>query len=308
MKDFIYSDKFDNYLKGKLSKNEKIAIEDDIHQDPLLRSEVKLQQDIYKSLGEARRSYLKSRLDQVTLHTNVWYEFTGIQFAAVLTSLIFLTGGGYYLYQYSKEVEPEISLVEIEVPKQNSLIPSGNISPDLPIVDFRDEEPDEHTLSASSENDFIQPEVEDLNESNEKSEIALTEDKADVELPNLVRPEVLNSFNDESQNIDYEDFEAPDKTLLQATEYSNADVEIETLLDSKYNFHYQLYNNKLYLHGNFEGVPYRVIALNQEEKKKKLFLNYNGAFYKLKLDQKEVALLEAIQDSTVIKALTKISK
>lgn len=307
MKDFIYSEKFDNYLKGKLSKNEKHALEDDFQQDPLLHSEVKLQQEIYHSLSDARRSYLKSRLDQIPVNTNVWYELTGIQLAAIVSSFVFLAGGIYFYSTYDYEIEPVISVADIEISEQNSVIPLENLQPKLPVAEFKDEQPSEETMTASVDNASInlQSNVAERSEKELRSEPTPVSDKD--EIPNFVRPDVLSHFKEDSQQIDYDDFEVPDKTLLQASEASNAEVEIETLLDSKYTFHYQLFNNKLYLHGDFQGIPYKVIALNQDENKR-LFLEYDGAFYKLKLEQKEVSPLEAIQDSVMINALNKISK
>ncbi|MEK6480214.1 hypothetical protein WJR50_21915 [Catalinimonas sp. 4WD22] len=307
MEDFIYSDKFDDYLKGRLSKNEKISLEDEFRQDPLLRSEVKLQQDIYFSLGEARRSYLKGRLNQVPVNTSLWYEFTGIQLAAIVSSFIFLAGGIYFYTNYDNDIEPVIYSDDIEISEKNSIIPLENLQPKLPIAEFKDEQPGEEAMTASTDNNVnrLQSNEAERNEMELKSAPTPVSDKN--EIPNFVRPDVLSHFKEDSQQIDYDDFEVPDKTLLQASEASNAEVEIETLLDSKYTFHYQLFNNKLYLHGDFQGIPYKVIALNQEDNRR-LFLEYNGSYYKLKLEQNEVSPLEAIQDSSIINILSKISE
>lgn len=307
MKDFIYSEEFDDYLKGKLSKNEKHALEDDFRQDPLLHSEVKLQQEIYHSLGDARRSYLKSRLEQIPVNTSVWYELTGIQLAAIVSSIVFIAGGIYFYSTYDNEIEPVISTVDIEISDKNSTIPLEDLQPKLPVAKFKDEQPSEEAMTASIDNSVnsLQSNVTERSEKELRSVPTPASDKD--EIPSFVRPDVLSHFKEDSQQIDYDDFEVPDKTLLQASEASNAEVEIETLLDSKYTFHYQLFNNKLYLHGDFQGIPYKVIALNQDENKR-LFLEYDGSFYKLKLEQKEVSPLEAIQDSVMINALNKISK
>lgn len=307
MKDFIYSEKFDNYLKGKLQKDEKISFEEKLHQDPLLRNEVKWQQEIYHSLGDARRVYLKNRLDQIPVNSAAWYNFTGIQWAAMISSLIIFAGGSYYYFTHSeKNIDSSSSTisVDITVPEKNQKIRAEVPQPVFPLPDFDESAPEDESLTASSE---ISQASELSNAKNvEKRSIQEQQDQEEV-LHKIVRPDVSSSFSEESVGIDYSDFEAPDKTLLEKSESSVEDVEIETVLNSKFNFHYQLFNHKLYLHGDFQGIPYKVIALNKDEAKK-LFLEFNGNFYKLKQEQEEITPLEVIKDSTVINALMKLSR
>lgn len=304
MKDFIYSEKFDNYLKGNLPKDEKNSFEEELRQDPLLRNEVKWQQEIYHSLGDARRTYLKNRLNQIPVNTGAWYNFTTVQWAAVVSSFFILTGGSYYyLTQFdgNHEVAQQRVNVEITVPEKNTAIPLEGV--ELSLLDKETHEYESLTSLSEVVNDNAEPSIAVHSERN-AAQKQISEEKL---IPEIVRPDVLSSFKEEATGIDYSDFEAPDKTLLQKPESSGADVEIETLLDNKYTFHYQLYNHKLYLYGDFQGVPYKIIALNQDETKR-LFLEFNGDFYKLKQEQEEVVPLEIIKDSTMIKALIKVSR
>ena len=303
MKDFIYSEKFDHYLKGKLTKDEKLSFEEELRQDPLLRNEVRWQQEIYHSLTDARRLYLKNRLDQIPVNSGAWYNFTGLQWAAVISSLFILAGGSYYYFSPSdhpNKTEQSIGSVDITAPEKNRQIPFEQIQPVLP--SYTENAPEDEYLSASSE---VKSNIEVSGSTAEANASQRQETEEEV-LPRIVRPDVLSSFNEESLGIDYSDFEAPDKTLLQKPESSVAEVEIETVLDSKYTFHYQLFNHKLYLHGDFQGIPYKIIALNKEDTKK-LFLEFNGHFYTLRQEQEEITPLEIIKDSTMINALIKLS-
>lgn len=305
MKDFIYSEKFDNYLKGKLKKDEKISFEEELHQDPLLRNEVKWQQEIYYSLGDARRVYLKNRLNQVPVNSGAWYNFSGIQWAAVVSSLFIFAGGSYFYFVQSESIpkDQQIISVDITVPERNQQIPSEELKPVLPVPNFDESIPEGESLTASSELSNHSA-ISSIPNNRETSSSQKLENEV---FPKIVRPDVLSSFSEESLRIDYSDFEAPDKALLEKSESSVAEVEIETVLDSKYNFHYQLFNHKLYLHGDFQGIPYKIIALNKDEAKK-LFLEFNGDFYKLRLEQAEITPLEVIKDSTMINALMKLSR
>jgi hypothetical protein len=305
MKDFIYSEKFDNYLKGKLRKDEKLSFEEELRQDPLLRNEVKWQQEIYRSLTDARRTYLKNRLDQIPVNSGAWYNFTGMQWAAVISSFFILAGGSYYYFspsESSSETEQSIVSVDITVPEKNQQIPFEEIQPVLP--SYTENALEDESLTALSE---MRNNIEVSGNINKTEANASQKQETEEEiLPSIVRPDVFSPFNEESLGIDYSDFEAPDKTLLQKPESSVAEVEIETVLDSEYTFHYQLFNHKLYLYGDFQGIPYKIIALNKDDTKK-LFLEFNGHFYTLRQEQEEITPLEIIKDSTMINALIKLS-
>ncbi len=309
MKDFIYSEKFDDYLKGKLQKNEKLSFEEELRQDPLLRNEVKWQEEIHYALSDARRTYLKNRLDQVPVNSGGWYNFTGMQWAAVVSSFLILAGGTYYYYSQSNGnsvVETQVVSIDSPLPEKNPQVQVEKVQPS-PLPQFNEEEyiADDEILTASSEVSVNNSE-ENISEVN-KEVIPHNNKSLEKNLPEIVRPDVLSSFQEESQTINYSDFESPDKHQLQGTASSTSEVEIETVANSKYSFHYQLFNGKLYLHGDFQGIPYKIIALNQDEKKK-LFLEFNGNFYKLRELQETITPLELINDSTMINALIKLSR
>jgi hypothetical protein len=301
MKDFIYSEKFDSYLKGKLDPHEQHAMEDEIRQDPLLSSEVKLQKEIHHALAESRRTYLKNRLDQVPVNTATWLNLSGFQWAAILSSLFVLSSASYYfLSTTSQEEESDWTyVVERDALRQ---IPFSQL-PDLTSPDSKSDEAapediiNQSTNADQSDDDTVpnSPVAIDASPKSQGTEL----------LPEIVRPDIQSDFADSDQEIDYSDFEAPDKSLLQKSEASTNEVEVETIVDSNYSFHYQLYDHKLYLHGDFQGIPYKIIALNQENRKK-LFLQFNDDYYTLKQEQKEVAPLEKIVDSTIIGALNRL--
>ena len=302
MKDFIYSEKFDSYLKGKLDPHENHAMEDEIRQDPLLSSEVKLQKEIHQALAESRRTYLKNRLDQVPVNTTTWLNLSGFHWAAILSSLFVLSSASYYfLSTNSQEEESDWTyVVERDALLQ---IPLSQL-PDLTAPDGKSDEAVTEEIIGQSTNI-------DRSDDQAVSGAPVTpntspKSKEPERLPEIVRPDIQSDFADSDREIDYSDFEAPDKSLLQKSETSTNEVEIETIVNSNYSFHYQLYDHKLYLHGDFQGIPYKIIALNQENRKK-LFLQFNEDYYTLKQEQKEVVPLEKIVDTTIIGALNRLS-
>lgn len=289
---FTHTDLMDRYLKGKLSASEQQAFEDKMQQDPLLASEMSLQQEIYNALSETRKSALKHRLNQVPVHQSPWAPWTGLKTAAVVGTL-FLVGATYYYMDSSTTL-----------PKGTVELPNRQVS-----------YPKAYVLDRAIESTKTEENLPALPPSPAPEEVAVEEEvptslpsprKRSSATPTIVRPEVVSEFDEEVLSVDYDDFNVPEKQTLQGTSYQEEEVAIETLPDSDYDFHYQFYDNKLYLHGNFRGVPYKIIALNTEADKK-LFLEFEGAYYRIG-EQREAIPLVAIEDSVLVENLRSLSQ
>lgn len=304
MKDFIYTEKFDNYLKGKLNENEKLSLDENIKQDPLLDNEVNLQRDIFKALHEERKMLLKQRLDNVPVNTATWVNLTGLQWAAILGSVLLLSTGIYYSYfdEIATQVEPDVDLVKNSL--QQQILIEENIS--------EVSRPESKVESLPVEDEFNQPtqNIENslvLNIPDQQADSNTENSEADFNIPNIRRPQIVSNFTDENEDINYSDFEAPDKNLLEKDDFSNSEITIETVSDSKYPFHYQMMDQKLYLHGDFKGIPYKIIALNQG-RRRQLFLQYENSYYMLNQRQINIVPLERISDSAIINALNRVNQ
>ncbi len=300
MKDFIYSEKFDKYLQGKLNTSEKTALDEEIRQDPLLNHEVNLQKDIYRALGNERRLLLKNRLDSVQLSTDVWLNLTGLQWAAIISAAVLISAGSYYYFERLTD-DMTISAIDVSSVENNQSVKKVEAVPEVPIPSYRDEAATDSELSASVD---VVPSPEVI--SSNTAEYPAAPVKETLIIPEIVRPHILSDFIEEDQQIVYSDFEAPDKTIFEKTEPSLAHIAVETVNNSGYDFHYKLVNQKLFLYGDFQGIPYKIIALNREDRKS-LFLEYMGNYYSLKEIQSQIAPLTEINDSTVVKALRRLS-
>ncbi len=304
MKDFIYTEKFDNYLKGKLDRSEKLTLDENIQQDPLLKNEVNLQLDIFEALHEERKMLLKQRLDNVPVNTVTWANITGLQWVAILGSVLLLSTAIYYSYfdEVSSKNETKVDLVNNNLQQQIS--PYHDI-PEVPTSNIEIEKiPIDNQLSQASQNNestmtLQSPDFEVV------SNVENTEPEPSI--PNITRPQIVSNFTDENEDIDYRDFEVPDKNLFEKDDARVSEVTIETVADSKYPFHYQMMDQKLYLHGDFKGIPYKIIALNQG-RRRQLFLQYESSYYLLNQRQVEIVPLERITDSTIVKALNRLNQ
>ena len=303
---FIYTDLVDQYLKGKLSKDERLAFEEKIQQDPLLANEVSLQQDIYEALGEARKAALKNRLNQVPIHQSPRAPWQGFKTAAVIGTLL-LAGASsyYYVNSLTQSTEATISSTtattkQVKYPKAYTLSHRSVVS--------EVEKPSAAPRPAEAETPFPSA----ASEATTPANVATRTNKptvANQNIPNptVVRPEVVSQFAEEDDvSINYDDFNVPAKQALQGNNYQKEDVAIETLSDSDYHFHYQFYDNKLYLYGEFYGLPYKIIALNTEADKK-LFLEFKDDYYHIG-EHRDIVPLEKIDDDALVKSLNKLSQ
>jgi hypothetical protein len=302
MKDFIYSEKFDKFLKGKLGDGEKLRLEEAMKQDPLLRNEINLQQEIFKALRDERKMLLKSRLDEVPVNTATWLNLTGIQWAAILGSMLLISAGVYYsnFYTSLNSNAPQVNLVD-----STPLIFDDSAVPVVPSP-----EQNEGIYSLPDEADKVNDFSADISTQEKADRPVFKSDENEETQPslpdNIKRPEVLSDFSDENQDINYNDFEAPDKALLEKSDKSVSEITIETMTDTDYPFHYQMMDQKLYLYGDFNGIPYKIIALNHDQHRQ-LFLKYEDDFYMLNQLQRKIIPLEKINDSTIIRALKKLN-
>jgi hypothetical protein len=117
-----------------------------------------------------------------------------------------------------------------------------------------------------------------------------------------VLPDVVESFDDEY-------FETKDinngnqiNNLEKIKENIESTVEVATVKDKRNKFHYKFFENKLYLLGNFNDMPYEIIELNLS-KGKSYFLYYNDSFYKLNSEQVKPAPLQKIENDSLVNEL-----
>ncbi|EAY30725.1 hypothetical protein [Microscilla marina] len=92
MNKYFYSDKIENYILGNLSESEKIAFEELIEQDPVLKNELDLQQETIQSMQDQRKAQLKHRLNNIQVEP-VSYSLSRINLleSVLLVSIVATT-------------------------------------------------------------------------------------------------------------------------------------------------------------------------------------------------------------------------
>jgi hypothetical protein len=258
------------YLDGELSDIEKLEFENELVRNQDLREEYSFQKELINGIKEARRLELKNRLANVTINTPFFQTVAGKTVALVsITAAIGL--GSYFLLQE----RDELGLSRIDVQVQNEMPADAELTiPAKPVV------PDVDNNEVLEEREAQKEEVKSTIAATQKEEPKVAKKEPEVVRPEVVRPNVLSEIDEEeaiAANVPKEDKFNAVEDIKKSVE---SKVAIETIRDKKNSFHYRFHDNKLYLIGNFNDEPYKILELNSSAGKK-YFLSYEGEYYQL---------------------------
>lgn len=283
----------DDYLRNKLSAQEKSAFEDVLKNDAGLQKELRVQQRMIDGLRQARVAELKQMLNNVPVSTapshGVGSSMLGKAAAWIVVAA--LVGGGLYIY-FNSESEPaamvsadSTALVPVTVPSDRSAtLPAEKIEP--PVAE-RD--------------------VTDATVSSQPSSTPTTEvDKsAGIRKPDSVAPAARNVFEPSEEGKNADSNTVVDAGKGTAGVITTPSIAIEAGVNGnngKYNFHYQFKDNKLLLYGVFEKNLYELMEFFSNNKRT-LFLYYKDNYYLLNDEDSKVKRLAPISDQALLKKL-----
>ena len=280
-----YSELIDTYLAGGMSESARIAFKEALQKDPLLQSEFQLQQSIVDGIKDFRKAELKAMLNNV----EVGGAFSTFKIAAGIGAL--LIGGLSFYYFNADKTE---SIAELPIPTKI----------------------EEATPTASDENltvttEEIEPIVVVNSEINE-DEVVVAVKKSKIikskakEVSAVQLPTVIEDFNDDENPQLSEQLTLPNDNLNKNSETTLAKTEVKQIMDSKYSFHYQFVNNKLFLYGNFDK-KYEILELNSPNGIS-IYMFYDGYFYGIAQQKKKITPLTKIEDPNLIDDLMTIKK
>ncbi|MEJ1241597.1 hypothetical protein WBG78_25845 [Chryseolinea sp. T2] len=283
----------DDYLRNKLSAQDKSAFEELLKNEPGLQKELRVQQQVVNSLRNARAAELKRMLNNVPI-TAAPAETTGSSMIAKVAAWMVvagLVGGGLYVYFQSEDE------------------PAQNISADSPALSPAAVPSDK---PGTSEDNKIQPPVSQSDVTNESEETAKLEAEKgangqSAKATDSVAPAARNVFEptEESRPNASESSAASDSNKGVAGVVSTPSIAIEAGINGnngKYNFHYQFKDNKLYLYGVFEKNLYELMEFFSNNKRT-LFLYYKDKYYLLDEDDSKIKRLSPISDPALVKKL-----
>ena len=294
-----YEELVSRFLDGEMSKSEISDFENQLSNNPEMQEEMQLQKDVIQGIEDVRRLELKARLDGLQVPASNAIQYVGLKVAALVSITIMLGFGAYYYFDdpVEESVDP-MEIAEIKKPVEEPVIisekPVESVEKEEPVVEEevktkKEKKKNKRKESSKKENEVVE-------------EKTLAKEANTIPNPEIVKPDIALEF-DNSESIDGESdgFEI-DNTMDAINKAESGKVEVEMVSDKKKNFHYQFYNKKLYLHGDFSDMPYEIIEFNAE-KDKFYYLYYKDQYYGLKTNQSKVTPLNAISDSELIREL-----
>ena len=290
------SQKIDAYFNDELSGSEKEQFLADLESNPELQKEFSLQSDIVEGIKEYRKAQLISRLNDIKIVSSSQYMAIKVLSSAAVVALVGL--GAYFIY-FTNSSETELlndnkttELVTEDPNQQMNQEPQQTNT-----VDIEKSQPEKSTSTESG--DQATASMADV--SNEPDEVTNEE----ISDPEVTMPEVLDEFESEMTiSGTEEDISAPPSTIKSNLNLRTK-LEVDVKMKRKYNFHYQVIDEKLTLFGEFEDGPFEILEINTNEVVN-LYLYYLDNFYAIDQSSEDIKPLKEITDEGLIDRLQKL--
>ena len=296
-KTYNHSNLVQAYFDNEMSAEERVDFEQLIDRDPNLQEEFNLQKDIIEGIRHYRKAELKAHLSTIPTGGIVWT--TPLRWAVFGGSAVGLSTLAYFLlFPPLPSSYSEVNLgdgVVLDL-TDNSAVPARPMVPHTP-----------EEIAYAPEVEATQPEPKPVQQS---TVIAITETRtanndAVAETPKLEAPtRTIPEYPSQPEFVS----EGPEENLPGSIFFEQNreeyNVEVEYMHTRKYDFHYQFYNNKLYLYGDFEGQLYEIIEYNNQDGRE-FYLFFNQTYHKIDQGQREITELTAIENDALIQQLNR---
>lgn len=293
-----YNNLIDKYLTDRMDDAERSAFESRLGSNPELKQEFNFHKDIVNSIREERKSQLKAMMDTVPVGSSSSGNTLGNSLKAVgtiagLTAIITAA----YFFTTNEEPAP-VSTAETE----------EQISAP---INTSEAEPTERSAESTEavqdqELDVSQPieeaPIEASDENSDESTTPQESKPAEIQAPNLVE-----DFENENAS---EEVNEPD-AFTETEDFNTEELfksNIEVIIDDskkKFNFHYQLKNDKLFLFGTFDKGLYEILEFNNDQGQT-IILYYKDNYYFINSSSQEIIPLKPIKDNALTEKLDKL--
>lgn len=301
----------DAYLTGKLSPEDSDRFLQSLDQDPTLKEEFLLQKDMVHSLQSFRKQQLKARLNNIEVGSG--YSFTsasGFKFMVGTALLALLGTGAYFVYNQLNVPANERDMQPIELAQGSNVVLEDLSLPQKPSAILAPKEetfaPAEHSGQpepAEKATETTQPAPKNTVSTAEATQSEHTsKEQARAGNPEIVKPEVITSFDEQDALRNTPKVEAPADNLAHIRSFDTKNIEVSTKEDKRYPFHYSFYENQLRIYGDFSQVPYEVLEVNSGISTN-YYLYHDGKYYELNPKQKDISRLKELKNQKIIDEL-----
>lgn len=283
-----YEQLVDRYLDNEMSQIERLEFENQLIQNPELQEEFSFQKELIEGIKESRRLELKARLDGIPINTPFYQSLLFKSIAAATIT----AGIGIGLYFIANQSD-DISITKVDITQNEVTLNDVVEVPEMPEAIIPMTKP-ETEIEAST--------FKDSKSAKQSVDEKLTSEEPKTIEPDVIEPDVVEIFDEKDFESEEINVENQISRLEKVKEDVESAVEVTTIKDKKNKFHYKFFENKLYLLGSFNEMPYEILELNTKSGKS-YFLYYNNSYYKLLTDQLKPAPLVKIENDSLVNEL-----
>lgn len=305
-------DQIEAMLRGELSSKEQAQLLDLAEKDPLVKQEIAYQKALQNGFAESKKAQLKTMLQNTPLPPVTGGSglggFTSAQWIGASVATVVAGVGLVYLLNSKPETPSNATsptkTEQVLSPKVDEPI-SGNGSlsesegVEVPTVteptEVENEVPTQVDPKNSAQPATVAKVVKPSNSVAVRSQPTETASAPTVtEAPD---------FSDGSK-----DFKVEDKPSIELPKANSGDlaptkiVPFEVKKDANNKFHYQYFDGRVYLLGDFDKNIIELVELNTKQGKQ-MFLQYNKQYFALQMGTYKPTALSAIEDKAVIETL-----
>lgn len=263
----------DDYLTNRLNETQKETFEQQVANDPALKTDVEFQRQVIESVKNARAAELKSMLNKVPISAT--REFTTLKVAAGIVGGALLIGS-IYMFNDTEPSQPIIT-----EPKDSiAIVTESELNPI-----------DDNTNNEVTNTDPAQE------ESNTKANAVVPSVKKDVVKPAI---EVIDPSAELVESTSSPVNHGATVPTAPPVEVKALEVAVDSA-NKKYKFHYQFASGKVVLYGSFDNSLYEIIELNGGNRA--VYLYYQNKYYALNERSTEITPLQALTDKSAIAKL-----
>lgn len=285
-----YREQIESYFSGEMQGADRLVFEGRVASNPELKEEFDIQNQIVESLKTQRKAELKTRLNSISVEPT----FLGVLLqSSLIKPLVYavtglaITSGSYIYYNSQEQGQHVLQIIKGK---------SDYITHEVIDVTGYTELTYRYKPKALS-----LPEIETVALAEPELKKEINKKEIRFEVPNVGDQSLKDDFLVNSMSI----FEGA-KSIDQVPSVSSIDkINIQAIYSRRYDFHYRMEGNRLYLYGKFDESPYEIIEINSPGNKE-LFFYYDESFYGLSKNASSVTPLSKIQNDKMIEELSTI--
>ncbi len=287
----------DDYLSNRMGGADRSEFEQKLQADPDLRNEYALQSNLLQGIRDARVAELKSMLNKVPVPSGG--HGSAFTSKAILGTVTIIVAAAAYWFLtrdnggISTAKVPAEQKITDEQPVTPTTKPEAQRQPvEKNPVQEPAPEPDKNQTSAGTEHSkpSLARKPDPLKEPVKRSEenTSAKEPVLDVFVPGAEE----EPADADGTVLDPGTLRPGGSSLVVETDKEN----------SRYSFHYQFREGKLFLYGPFEKNLYEIMEFFTDQKRI-VFLSYNNHYYLLTEADSKVTPLTAVNDPALLKKL-----